>query len=141
MTLERMPTDPLNAKRKRAARQHRYYMRNRETLLEKSRSSYDPEKRAEHYRENHKAVRQAARLRYLCQRGDEVKRELEEMANTSENDSTRKVILAMINNGRHLEFTHRDIRTLYNTLDFYPPPVPPAPLLDKCDEAVISLRQ
>jgi hypothetical protein len=135
-----MPVDPLQSKRKRADRQRRYYLRNRTALLEKGRASYDPEKRADHYRENHEAVCQTARLYYICRRGDAVREAMEEMARNTENESARHVIQKMIADGRHHEMTLKEIRTLYKTLDLYPPPPLPAPVVDKCDEAVISLR-
>lgn len=133
--------DPLKAKKRRAARQHRYYLRHRADILEKSRSAYDPEKRAEHYRENADAVRQASRLSYICRRGDKVRAALEAMIETSENESAKHVLRAMIADGRHHEMTPKEVRTLHLTLDLYPPPPLPPIYVDKCDEAVLSLRQ
>jgi hypothetical protein len=65
---------------------------------------------------------------------------MEEMARNTENESARHVIHKMLTDGRHHEMTLKEMRTLYKTLDLYPPPPLPAPLVDKCDEAVISLR-
>jgi hypothetical protein len=115
-------------------------MRNRGAILEKARASYDSEKRAEHYRENSEVVRQTARLHYICRRGDAVREAMEEMARNTENESTRSVIKNMLADGRHHEMTLKEVRTLHKTLDLYPPPPLPAPVVDKCDEAVISLR-
>jgi hypothetical protein len=136
-----MTTTPLIAKRRRAARQHRYYTKNRDSILEKSREAYDAEKRADHYRETRDAVRAASRLRYICRRGDAVKAALEDLGRTLENESARNVVDKMIADGRHHEMTLKEVRTLYTTLDLYPPPPLPPVLVDKCDEAVISLRQ
>jgi hypothetical protein len=136
-----MPHDPVKAKQRRAARQHRYYLRNRETLLERGRATYDPEKRAEYYRENREAVRQASRLHYLCRRGDAVREALQSMCDTMENESAKHVVRAMLADGRHHEMTLSDVQTLRSTLELYPPPPLPSVLVDKCDEAVISLRQ
>jgi hypothetical protein len=136
-----MTADPLKAKLRRAARQHRYYLRHRADILEKGRASYDPEKRADMYRENAEAVRQAARLAYICRRGDKVRAALEAMLETTENESAKHVLCAMIADGRHHEMTPKEVRTLHLTLDLYPPPPLPPVLVDKCDAAVISLRQ
>ena len=135
-----MPTNPLQAKRRRAARQHRYYLRNRETILEKSRAEYDAEKRAEQYRENRDAARDAARLRYICKRGDAVREALENMIDSLENETARHVVESMLADGKHHEMTLKEVRTLYKTLESYPPPAPPPALVDKGDAAIISLR-
>lgn len=135
-----MATDPLKARQRRAARQHRYYLRHKADILEKGRASYDPEKRAEHYRENKEAVCQASRLSYICRRGDKVKAALEDMVALTENESAKHVLRAMIADGRHHEMTLKEVQTLHKTLDLYPPPPLPPVLVDKCDEAVLSLR-
>lgn len=135
-----MPTDPLKARKRRAARQHRYYLRHRADILQKSRAAYDPEKRAEQYRENQEAVRQASRLGYICRRGDIVRKAIEDMVALTENESAKHVLRAMIADGRHHEMTLKEVQTLHKTLDLYPPPPLPPVLVDKCDEAVLSLR-
>lgn len=134
-------TDPVKARQRRAARQHRYYLKNKEAILAKGRATYDPEKRAEHYRENTEAVRQTSRLAYLCRRGDVVRKAIEDMVAMTDNESSKLVLRAMIADGRHHEMTIRDVQTLQKTLDLYPPPPLPPVLVDKCDEAILSLRQ
>jgi len=131
------PPPPDLAKLRRAARQHRYYERHKEAILEASRESYDPEKRALYYRENRDDIRRAERLRYRCHRADIVRGMLETMrANGS--PAVQKIVSDMLRDEAEHDLTPRDVLTLRTTLKYYPPTEPP---VDKCDEAVISLRQ
>lgn len=127
----------LRSKLRRAARQHRYYLRHREDLLAAARESYDPEKRAIEYRENRDAIRAAARLRYRCARADEVRRMLESMRSTG-SPAVQTIVSDMLRDEAEHDLTPRDVLLLQKTLHYYPPPTP---AVDKCDEAVISLRQ
>jgi hypothetical protein len=130
------PTPDL-AKLRRAARQHRYYERHKQTLLEAARESYDPEKRALHYRENRDDIRLAERIRYRCRRADVVRGMLETMRKNG-TAAVQKIVSDMLSDEAEHDLTPRDVLTLQTTLKYYPPPEPP---VDKCDEAVISLRQ
>ncbi len=129
--------DPLKSKKLASARQHRYYMAHREEILKKCAESYDPVKRATEYEEKRADICKAARLNYLLRRADKVRALLEEMR-THADDATRPVIDQMLSKGAHHEMTVKEVKTLYKTLEHYPPP---PPKVDKCDEAIISLRQ
>jgi hypothetical protein len=129
--------DDLKSIQKRQARHHRYYEGHRSLILEKAKATYDPEKRCAFYKENREAILEWGRLRYRARKADMVREKLMGMRDGG-SETTRKVIDEMLRDNLHASLSLKDIETLRLTLQYCPAAITP---VDKCDEAVFSLRQ
>jgi len=122
---------------RRKARHQRYYEGHRSLILEKAKATYDPEKRSTIYKENREAILEWGKLRYRAKKADIVREKLMELRDKG-SETTRKVIDDMLRDHLHASLSLKDIETLNLTLQYVPAVITP---VDKCDEAVVSLRQ
>jgi len=129
--------DDIKRRQRRKARHQRYYEGHRSLILEKAKATYDPEKRATLYKENREAVLEWGRLRYRARKADAVRDRLTALRDKG-SDTTRKVIDEMLRDHLYTTLTLKDIDTLALTLQYVPAVLTQ---VDKCDEAVFSLRQ